>query len=335
MGMVFQHFGLLPHLSVLDNVAFPLRVQGRSSGGALCPRAGDDRAGRPRGPRACLSAPALRRAAAARRHRTLAGGRAGALVPRRAVLGARSADPAADAGRVPAAAEECSARPSSSSPTTSRRRSAWPTGSPSCARARSSRSVAQPTSCAIRSTTMSRSLSRTSPWFARCWPRDIMFRAGVDCGPRMETVSSRRRPSRTSLARLAAGVDRLPRGRWRRHALGAIDAPSRAVDRSTATGSGGDDGARRRPRRGACAGSRPRRLAAGAALHRCSAWRCAAARPGCRSIPPDWVLPIAPWVDAVSTAITEFVKPVFRGISWLLNWPMAACRPCCNGFPGR
>lgn len=30
MGMVFQHFGLFPHMNVLENVSFPLRVQGVS-----------------------------------------------------------------------------------------------------------------------------------------------------------------------------------------------------------------------------------------------------------------------------------------------------------------
>ncbi len=30
MGMVFQNFGLLPHLNVLQNVAFPLKAQGKS-----------------------------------------------------------------------------------------------------------------------------------------------------------------------------------------------------------------------------------------------------------------------------------------------------------------
>ena len=31
MGMVFQHFGLFPHMTVQDNVAYPLRVQGIAS----------------------------------------------------------------------------------------------------------------------------------------------------------------------------------------------------------------------------------------------------------------------------------------------------------------
>jgi len=31
LGMVFQHFGLFPHMTVLDNVAFPLKMQGQKA----------------------------------------------------------------------------------------------------------------------------------------------------------------------------------------------------------------------------------------------------------------------------------------------------------------
>ncbi len=48
MGMVFQHFALLPHLTVLANVAFPLEVQGVSRSRARSTGPQDDRSGRAR-----------------------------------------------------------------------------------------------------------------------------------------------------------------------------------------------------------------------------------------------------------------------------------------------
>ena len=49
--------------------------------------------------------------------------------------------------------------------------------------------------------------------------------------------------------------------------------------------------------------------------------------------PPEWVLPIAPAIDSVSTAVTEFVKPLFRGIAWFLNWPMRGLQAVLQWIP--
>ncbi|HWA48535.1 MAG TPA: ABC transporter permease subunit [Dongiaceae bacterium] len=49
--------------------------------------------------------------------------------------------------------------------------------------------------------------------------------------------------------------------------------------------------------------------------------------------PADWVLPIAAGVDVVSGAVTEFVKPVFRFIAWLLDWPMHGVQAVLQWIP--
>ena len=73
IGMVFQNFNLFPHLTVLENIIeAPMQVRGLAQADASA----GARAARPRRPGGqdrCLSAPAFRRPAAARRHRPRAG----------------------------------------------------------------------------------------------------------------------------------------------------------------------------------------------------------------------------------------------------------------------
>ena len=66
IGVVFQQFNLIPSLTVADNLAFQARLAGRFDAGVA---GGADRASRTRGARRALSGAALRRTAAARRHR--------------------------------------------------------------------------------------------------------------------------------------------------------------------------------------------------------------------------------------------------------------------------
>lgn len=103
-AMVFQHFGLLPHRTVLDNVAYGLEIQGmgraarREKAAEVVEKVGLA------GDGAASAYPALGRSAAAGRAGPRARRRPRSAAVRRAVQRARPADPAGHAGRGGAAA---------------------------------------------------------------------------------------------------------------------------------------------------------------------------------------------------------------------------------------
>ena len=98
-SMVFQHFGLLPHRRVIDNVAFGLEIRGDGARTRHAERARDDHARRPRRDGRQLPGPALGRPAAAGRPGPGPGGRPRGHVLRRAVQRPRPAHPAGHAER--------------------------------------------------------------------------------------------------------------------------------------------------------------------------------------------------------------------------------------------
>ena len=229
-------------------------------------------------------------------------------------------------------------RPSSSSPTTSRKPSAWPTASPSCARARSSRSAGRPTSCAIPPTTMSRSSSRTCRWCVSIHGRRHRRPARrIDCGPRIDDGATPHATVEELAGRdLASGITgfRVVECRRRRARARSIRKPcSRS---STATGeTAALTALAGQPHRGGCAG-----------IAGLSVWLAVllvhdplpgAARRACPGSPPIRPIgspPIAPCDRRRSAAIvTELVKPAFRGIAWLLDWPMRGMQAVLQWIP--
>lgn len=55
--------------------------------------------------------------------------------------------------------------------------------------------------------------------------------------------------------------------------------------------------------------------------------------PWLASYPSDWVVPIVQWVDIYSATFFDLARPVFRGISWLLKWPMVGVQISLQWLP--
>ena len=149
IGYVIQQIGLFPHRTIAENIGAVPQLLGwkkertpRPATAELLELIGlDPELGEP------LPGAALRRPAAARRRRPGARRRPAGDADGRALRRDRPDQPRAPAERVPAPAGGDPARPSSSSPTTSTRRSRWATGSRSCARAARSPSTRPRPSC--------------------------------------------------------------------------------------------------------------------------------------------------------------------------------------------
>src|SRR3984893_7292175 len=99
IGMVFQSYSLFPHMSVAENVRFPLRMRSALSRSAARARQRDADARAACASRRALSAPALGRAAAAGRHGARARLPSAAVADGRAARCAGQEAARADAGR--------------------------------------------------------------------------------------------------------------------------------------------------------------------------------------------------------------------------------------------
>ena len=122
VNMVFQDYALFPHMTVAENVSFGLRLK-RVPRAEAGPRVEEMlEVVPPRRPRRAPPGRALRRSAPARRPRASAGQPARRAAARRAARRAGPEAPAGDAARAEADPADAPGRPSSTSPTTRRRR---------------------------------------------------------------------------------------------------------------------------------------------------------------------------------------------------------------------